>query len=51
MRRATAVQVIGTLLIVAGVGLWNIPAALVTAGILTITFGVAMEMGDARETR
>lgn len=46
-RTATIIQIAGTVSIVTGVALWNIGAALVTAGILTIAFGIAMEMNDA----
>lgn len=39
-------QVAGTLLLVGGLALWSIPAALMLAGLAAITFGVAAERRD-----
>jgi hypothetical protein len=35
----TALEIVGGFLIVGGVSIWNIPAALITAGVLLIVAG------------
>jgi hypothetical protein len=40
---ATAIQVIGAALIVAGIGLMNLPVAVIVAGVAAVFFGVALE--------
>jgi uncharacterized membrane-anchored protein YitT (DUF2179 family) len=40
---ATAIQAIGAALIVAGIGLFSIPAAVIVAGVAAVLFGIALE--------
>jgi hypothetical protein len=40
---ATAIQAIGAALIVAGIGLFSIPAAVIVAGLAAVLFGIALE--------
>lgn len=40
-----ALQVLGCLLLVAGVSAWSVPASLVVAGLLCVAFGLALERG------
>jgi len=40
---ATTIQIIGAVLVIAGIGLMSIPAALVIAGLAGIVFGIALE--------
>ena len=39
----TFVQLLGAMLVVAGVALWSLPAALIVAGLLVIVVGVLGE--------
>ena len=40
---ATAIQVIGASLIVAGIAFLNFPVAVIVAGVATVFFGIALE--------
>jgi hypothetical protein len=40
---ATAIQIGGAVLIVAGIGLIYLPASLIVAGLAAIVFGIALE--------
>jgi uncharacterized membrane-anchored protein YitT (DUF2179 family) len=40
---ATVIQIIGAALIVAGIGLFSIPAAVIVAGVAAVLFGIALE--------
>ena len=40
---ATIIQIIGAVLVVAGIGLFSIPVALIVAGVATLIFGIALE--------
>lgn len=40
---ATWLQIVGAVLLVAGVGLWSVPAAFALAGVVLMVFGVAAE--------
>lgn len=47
----TLLQAAGTTMVAIGVGLWSVPVALVVAGLIVTTFGIAAERGtDARKT-
>ena len=40
---ATIIQITGAVLVVAGIGLFSIPVALIVAGLATVIFGIALE--------
>jgi hypothetical protein len=40
---ATIIQIIGAVLVVAGIALFSIPVALIVAGTATLIFGIALE--------
>jgi hypothetical protein len=40
---ATAIQVLGAALIVAGIAFMNLPVAVIVAGVATVFFGIALE--------
>jgi hypothetical protein len=40
---ATTIQIIGAVLVVAGIGLFSIPVSLIVAGVATLIFGIALE--------
>jgi hypothetical protein len=40
---ATAIQVLGAALIVAGIALISIPASVIVAGLAAVFFGIALE--------
>lgn len=41
---ALVLQLVGAVLVVAGVGLWSVPAAVVTAGVLAGAAGVVLDL-------
>jgi hypothetical protein len=40
---ATIIQITGAVLVVAGIGLFSVPVALIVAGLATVIFGIALE--------
>jgi hypothetical protein len=40
---ATVIQITGAVLVVAGIGLFSLPVALIVAGVATVIFGIALE--------
>lgn len=47
-----ALEVVGCLLLTAGVAAWSWPAALIVAGLLCVAFGLAAERGgEGRDAR
>jgi hypothetical protein len=40
---ATAIQLLGTVLIVSGIALLSVPVSLIVAGLAAVFFGIALE--------
>ena len=47
MKLSNILQVVGAVLITAGIALFSIPVAVITGGVFTLLFGVAMERINA----